>query len=57
MDEAGYMPISFVCSYIQCNGIDYGEIVKLLRENPMFDIDLPNETIRVKQNWAMVRIL
>jgi len=53
MDEAGYIPIPFACSYIQCFGADYLDIVTLLQESITLEVDTNNETVRLKDGWNM----
>eukprot|EP01041_Mallomonas_annulata_P009402 gene9402-19508_t len=53
MDEAGYIPIPFLCNYISSFGVNYQEIVTLLQESETLEVDVPNETVRLKENWQM----
>jgi len=58
MDEAGYVPIALVCGYphVQQFGALYNDIVARLQETCesercVVEIDVNNETIRLKQGW------
>jgi len=53
MDEAGYIPIMFICNYISSFGANYSDILNILQESTTLEIDLVNETLRLKENWQM----
>lgn len=51
-DEAGYIPIATVCNAAQLNGqVPLQEISKRLQTVERFEIDVENETMRLKENW------
>jgi hypothetical protein len=60
MDEAGYVPVSLVCTYqnvaqFQCS---YNDIVLKLKETiskcKNIELDADNETVRLKEGWEKV---
>mmetsp|Transcript_40259 Transcript_40259/g.41069 ORF Transcript_40259/g.41069 Transcript_40259/m.41069 type:complete len:297 (-) Transcript_40259:328-1218(-) len=53
MDEAGYIPIPFICNYVTIFGANYPDIVNMLRESSTLEVDIENETVRLKENWQM----
>jgi hypothetical protein len=59
MDEEGYLPIAFVANYpnVACYGAPYQDLITKLKERTdgPLDIDLENETIRLKEGWEKVR--
>lgn len=50
MDTEGYLPIAFLCNFpdVMCYGADYMDIMKKLTEDEKFEVDVENETFRVK---------
>jgi len=56
-DTAGYIPIAFVCNFpdIVAIGAYYEDIITQIKASENFEIDLDNETIRVKgwEKWLM----
>ena len=54
MDESGYIPIPFICNYISCFGVNYSDIIQHLQESTILEVNIENETIRLKENWQMV---
>lgn len=61
MDEAGYVPVSYVCAYahVAAYGALYVDIVARLQEacatdRCVIEIDAENETIRLKKDWEVV---
>jgi len=58
MDEAGYIPIAFVCNFpnIICYGADYQLIIKYLMESSYIEVDIVNETMRLKEGWEQVSL-
>ena len=57
MDEAGYIPILFVCNFISSFGVNYPDVVELLKSSEVLEVDNANETIRLKNKWEMVNII
>lgn len=60
MDEAGFLPVALVISYpnVAAVGAYYQDILKRLEENmsvSKLEVDVMNETIRLKEGWEMVR--
>jgi hypothetical protein len=59
MDEEGYIPIAFVANYehIACYGAPLDELMIKLsqKEDAILDVDMENETIRLKEGWETVR--
>lgn len=53
MDEAGFIPLLFICNYISCFGSSYPDILNILQESPIIEVDTTNETVRLKENWQM----
>jgi hypothetical protein len=62
MDEEGYVPVAFVLTYpnVSIVGAPYPEIINRLHETSMLnskiEIDLVNDTIRLKEQWEMVNL-
>ena len=56
MDIEGYIPIAMICNYqnVSCFGVPYSEIKKALGVSLTFEVDLENETMRLKTAWEMV---
>ena len=54
MDESGYIPVAFLCTYISFYGPDYSEVIKHLKELESLEVDIPNETVRRREGWRMV---
>lgn len=57
MDEAGYVPIAFVCNFpdVLAIGAYYEDIVEGLKSSSAFEVDMENETLRIHdwQKWLM----
>lgn len=56
MDEEGYIPIAYLCNYpnvVMC-GAYYENILSELQKSEMFELDIPNETMRLKTKWHQV---
>jgi len=55
MDVEGYVPIALICNYqnVCCYGLPYSEIKRALSQHTKFDVDLENETIRLKEAWDL----
>ena len=55
MDSEGYVPIAFVCNFqnIACFGASFEDIISLIQASSIFDLDLDNETFRLK-DWKKV---
>lgn len=53
MDEAGYVPIAFVCNFpeVLALGAYYEDIVTGLQQSALLEVDLENETLRLKEGW------
>jgi hypothetical protein len=53
MDEAGYVPIAFVCNFpeVLAIGAYYEDIVAGLQQSAVFEIDSGNETLRLLEGW------
>jgi La domain len=63
MDEEGYVPIALVCNYpnVAHYGLEYTDIVAKLAKTceastSMLEVDVENETVRVRSGWEMVRV-
>lgn len=59
MDEAGYVPIALLCNYanVAMYGAPYTGIIDALvrnSERTNLEVDLENETIRLKTGWEVV---
>ncbi len=62
MDEAGFVPIALVCGYpnVAGFGAPYNDIVARIQEvaeNSVIEVDIANETIRLKVGWEMVSLI
>lgn len=60
MDVEGYVPIALLCSYPNVGGYNapIANIIARLLETAAtsrLEVDAPNETVRLKENWEMVR--
>lgn len=57
MDEAGYLPIAFLCNYenVAYFGALYRDIIDALLTSTTLEVDQQNEVVRVANNWKMVR--
>lgn len=57
LDSAGYIPIAFVCNFpdVVAIGAYYEDILSQLQKSEIFEMDMENETIRVKgwEKWLM----
>jgi hypothetical protein len=55
LDEAGYIPIAFVCNFpdIVSIGAYYEDILAALQNSALFEIDFENETMRL-HDWQKV---
>jgi hypothetical protein len=55
LDEAGYIPISYILNFpdILAIGADYNDIIEQLSKLPQFELDLENETMR-RVDWKKV---
>ena len=53
MDEAGYVPIAFVCNFpdVLAIGAYYEDIVEGLKNSALFEVDMENETLRLREGW------
>ena len=58
MDTEGYVPIAFVCNFqhIAMFGAVYEDIMSVLQSCEQFDLDLANETLRLKVDWKKVTL-
>jgi len=61
MDEAGYIPVAVALNYPNVASIcaPYEEILTRLQDNTSIsrlEVDVVNETMRLKEGWEMVRI-
>lgn len=59
MDEAGFVPIALVLGYPNVAGFyaQYYDIVQRLQEiseSSLLEVDIANETIRLKEGWEVV---
>ena len=56
MDEAGFIPIAYLCNYpaVAACGAYYESIIKVLSESELFEMDIPNQTMRLKEKWQQV---
>lgn len=57
MDEAGYIPVAYLCNYqnVAACGAPYESILQALSASLVFEADLPNETLRLRDKWQQVR--
>jgi hypothetical protein len=55
LDEAGYIPIAFVCNFpeVLAIGAYYEDILTALQNSSIFEVDLENETMRL-HDWQKV---
>ncbi len=55
LDEAGYIPIAFVCNFpdVVAIGAYYEDILAGLQKSTLFEVDIDNETIRL-HDWQKV---
>lgn len=55
LDEAGYIPIAFVCNFpeILAIGAYYEDIIAALQNSSLFEVDVENETMRL-HDWQKV---
>ena len=53
MDEAGFIPIAFVCNFpdVLAIGAYYEDILDGLKKSVLFELDLENETLRLREGW------
>lgn len=60
MDEAGYVPLSVVCSYqnVACFGFTVDEILEKLPSltSNRFEFDTVHQTMKLAEKWNMVRM-
>ena len=56
MDEAGFVPVPFVCNFpnVICYGAEYNLMLNFLSESKDLELDQVNETIRPKEGWERV---
>ena len=65
MDEAGFIPVSIVCSYynVACYGADYYDVINKIKQlsnqhnEYKIEIDLENEVIRLKKRFSVFRVI
>ena len=58
MDEEGFVPMALLTSYpnIACYGTPISELVSKLsqKEDSILEVDVTNETVRLKEGWEKV---
>lgn len=56
MDVDGYVPLIFLYNFptVGSIGADYYELLESLGQSTLLEISLENETVRLKDNWAVV---
>lgn len=56
MDEAGYIPVAFLCNYenVAYYGAEYPLILDAIDAIESLDLDRTNEVVRPKEKWEMV---
>lgn len=59
MDEEGYVPMALLSSYpnISCYGASIEDLVLKLsqKEDSILEVDVTNETVRLKEGWEKVQ--
>ena len=60
MDEEGYVPMALLSSYpnIACYAASIPELVEKLsqKEDSILEVDVANETVRLREGWEKVKI-
>lgn len=59
MDVEGFVPLALLCGYpnVAACGANYYDVISALQsraEANQLEVDLPNETIRLKEKWDVV---
>jgi hypothetical protein len=59
MDEEGYLPIALLRNYPNVASCEayYEYILDALSTSETFELDLPNETLRLKSKWEQVNMI